>query len=206
MFLQTSSQRVCIALMIASTKTHVTVLWFEDLIFTSVMLKHRQHSINAHYQNHCHSSVCSSACPSQQIAKPHLPTEHLRTRPRYQKQKQKKTIMISVGRDSVNSQEDSWSSNEPLMANSEKDTEDRTRNVPQRKAQHVWPFLLHVLIFTSYSVAFLTATSFWTYQEFDRSVAYCPSYFRLSECKDDKLTFRSNSAGFRSSHIPEGII
>ena len=115
--------------------------------------------------------------------------------------------MFAAGRDSVNSQEDSWSSNEPLMADSEKDTEDGTRKVPPRKAHRVWPFLLHILIFTSYSVAFLTATSFWTHQKLDRSVAYCPSLFSDSfEHEDDKLTLLLHSAGFRSSHIPKSII
>ena len=75
------------------------------------------------------------------------------------------------------------------MTESEKDTESGSQSVPQRKARHIWPYLLHILIFISYSVTFLTATSFWTYQEIDRTVAYSmSSVSKLIDLEASELT------------------
>ena len=61
------------------------------------------------------------------------------------------------------------------MAESEKDTEHGFQSYSKRNTRQIWPYLLHILIFTLYSVAFLTATSFWQSQDYHRTFAYCES-------------------------------
>ena len=113
--------------------------------------------------------------------------------------------MRSAQKDSVGSQEASWSSSEPLMAEIEKEseyTEPGTRGVRKHKARHRWLHLLHILIFTSYSVAFLVATAFWKAQDSENDLAYCmSSIVKPVHSSGRKLIVPCCSTGFKSIDV-----
>ncbi|KAK8074281.1 hypothetical protein PG994_005180 [Apiospora phragmitis] len=73
------------------------------------------------------------------------------------------------------SQDDSWSSDEPLMPDSEKAEEliAGTRKTTQRRL--LWPWIFHALLFMSYSVAYLVAFDYRTADKMFHSVAYSPA-------------------------------
>lgn len=87
---------------------------------------------------------------------------------------QQPTFMALAGRPSIDSQEGLWSSNQPLMANSEKETQDGNHNVSKRRyrqcSQMLW---IHLLLIVLYTLVFLTATGLWNYQH-ARNIAYSP--------------------------------
>ena len=114
--------------------------------------------------------------------------------------------MTSAQKDSVDSQEGPWSSSELLMAGMEKEseyTELGTPGVRRYEARYWWLYLLHILIFTSYSVAFLTATTFWKSQDSINDLVYCVSSivksFHSSRCE---LTDPCYSTGFKCINVP----
>lgn len=88
---------------------------------------------------------------------------------------QQPTFMALAGRPSIDSQEGLWSSNQPLMASSEKETQDGNHNVSKRRyrqcSQMLW---IHLLLIVLYTLVFLTATGLWNYQH-ARNIAYCRS-------------------------------
>ena len=86
-------------------------------------------------------------------------------------------------------------------------TEIGTPGVRKNKARYLWLYLLHILTFTSYSVVFLTATTFWKSQDSENDFAYCMSSivksFHSSRCKLIDSCF---STGFKSINVPQGSV
>ena len=81
--------------------------------------------------------------------------------------------MAPARRSSIDSQEDSWSSHQPLVANSDKEKQDENQILVKSKYRQRLKILwIHLFLITFYTFAFFVAIDFWNFQE-SRYLAYC---------------------------------
>lgn len=116
------------------------------------------------------------------------------------------TSMDPAGRFSIDSQKGSWLSSQPLMANSDKESQDGNRTcVKGRYQQRSQMFWIHLLLITLYTFAFLTAAGLWNYQD-SRQLAYCMSILMSSSKSNRTQVNLQYSTGFKSDKVSESVL
>lgn len=106
-------------------------------------------------------------------------------------------------RDSMDSEERSWSSSRPLVTGADKEVEISTGYVAKRRTWSPWPFVLHALLFSAYSVSFLTAPRMLRMG--DEALAYCRSAVSIKEGQEAETILpqlqRLQQSDFRKYHM-----